>query len=923
MSYPKMQPLQSVARMIHPDANYAELLTKLAAVDPTPEAQVKFCADKLGGGATIGLMQAFHQGLNLTERGREALKLILTCEAGRKKTGVALKLNRTPGMLVTDPTLALLPSSSVLTYDDVEKVKSTVKATGGCTIDVLCQPNRKANRDCTGFHTEIIARPHSDKDGQPIVLSVLLVPQEDGDWQVARTIIKKVVGCERLGPLEPEDDLSRAFCSPKGTKALGPANMLLALRRDQWAGTLAEFTPLRKIASAPTEPYHELPFSVHPTEFVMSFDADADAFSQFLQILALQEISVSRGETLTFGSHYGFASCEAYAVTVLKTVLPDLFKEIDPAFLTLHELTTTLAKKADRLYLAKIDNPRIYDFGDDDKRDRAFEDVTNDAERFHAAIEAICTNEKLNLQPNAELPSWNNWFNNALAVPEDRQARFVYLQCAKAVLTLLEEMAETLAGKTILVPQSVEDMAEFDALVNNLEKANSPWASLLQRKSDPAVDKLMAKMRGTDLASIVDALSLEDIKKDLSSMGGNAAQRSQWNKAVNALVRLGDFAGQVQDIEGANATLDFQKALSEFTALQDSDDEDDDEDEDEPADERPLTDREIREEIAAVIPAFIPTQSVSGAPQVPAAIPDTTAQAESEGTLDADELRRQAYELVHIMIVNNPSRKRRILAACLAIFKAVPDVGIALMFFWQVIRYAASADGGIRVSAGMNAVAVTSYTLAQPAFEVLTQHVALAMGAYRAPVVAALPYPKRIVQEYSYALKGGPLIGFLSKFINDVEHPMVGGGRLGWELLGVVPGLLLVSADRILEDYYIFKQEYEILSSTDPRRLQFGRALKQILKDFLSIEHWVKKRVVTFAALYAHEWTASSWYYLFQNISNPYNRTFVGSVQFGTFFVSFVFLSQIAEKLFDITAPKAKGIVGKMRRRLPDVERSE
>ncbi|MXN49034.1 hypothetical protein GR138_27915, partial [Shinella kummerowiae] len=125
MSYPKMQPLQSVARMIHPDANYAELLTKFAAVDPTPEAQVKFCAEQLGGGATIGLMQAFHQGLNLTERGREALKLILTCEAGRKKTGVALKLNRTPGMLVTDPTLALLPSSSVLTYDDVEKVKST------------------------------------------------------------------------------------------------------------------------------------------------------------------------------------------------------------------------------------------------------------------------------------------------------------------------------------------------------------------------------------------------------------------------------------------------------------------------------------------------------------------------------------------------------------------------------------------------------------------------------------------------------------------------------------------------------------------------------------------------------------------------------------------------------------------------------
>jgi len=46
-------------------------------------------------------------------------------------------------------------------------------------------------------------------------------------------------------------------------------------------------------------------------------------------------------------------------------------------------------------------------------------------------------------------------------------------------------------------------------------------------------------------------------------------------------------------------------------------------------------------------------------------------------------------------------------------------------------------------------------------------------------------------------------------------------------------------------------------------------SLKQVLKDFLSIEHWVKKRVVTCAAIYAHEWTSSSWYYLFRNVSKP------------------------------------------------------
>jgi hypothetical protein len=902
-SYPMMQPLQSVAHMIHPDANYAKLLADFAAVDPTPEAQVKFCADNLGGGATLGLMQAFHKDLNLTERGREALKLILTCEAGRNMTGVAHHLNRAPGMLVTDPILALLPSSSVLTHDDIRKVTKAVKAKGGCTIDVLCQPNRKANNDCTGFHTEIIARPISPEDGQAIALSVVLVPQDTGDWKVATQIIQKVVGCKRLGPVEPTDDLSRAFCSPKDTKALGPANMLLALRRDQWAGTLAEFTPLRKVASAPIDPYHPLPFSVQPTEFVMSFDADEDAFSLFLRILALQEISVSRGETLTFGSHYGFASCEAYAVTVLKSLFPVLFKNIDPAFLTLHQLTTTLAEKANRLYLAKIDNPRIYDFGDDDKRDNAFEEVTDQPARFHAVIEEICTNEKLNLQPSAEYPSWNNWFNNALAVPKDHHAQNLYLQFAKAALTLLEEKAEKLTGKSISMPQYVEDTEEFDDLVNNLEADNSSWASLLQRQSDPAVEKLMEAMRGSDLASMVDEMSLEDLRKDMSAISRNPAQRSQWDTALDALVRLGDFATQIEtdfanQTPAASSSLSPQRTISQFRSFRQKPERR------QPSDLPPITEvteADIRSQISAAIPSPV--------------------EVESEGTPDPEELRRQAFELIHIMIINNPSRGKRILAACLAIFKAVPDVGIALMFFWQVIRYAASKDDGIRVSAGMNAVAVTSYTLAQPMLEVVTEHVALAIGAHRAPV-ASLPYPRRFIQEYSYALKGGPLIGFLSKFINDIDHPKTGGGRLGWELLAVIPGLLIVSADRILEDYYIFKQKYEILSSTDPVRLQFGRALKQILKDFLSIKHWVTKRIVTFAALYAHEWTASSWYYLFQNIDKPYDRSYVGAVQFGTFFVSFVFLSQIAEKLFDVSATRAKRITANMRRRLPDVERS-
>lgn len=866
--------------MIHPDVNYGGLLLEFLTIEPTPEARLAFCAKHLGGGATLGLMEAYHRDLNLTERGREALKLILTCEEGRKKTGVKLILNRAPGMLVTDPLLALLPSSSVLTYKDVLDVKERVKANAGCTIDVLGQPNRQKNKDCTGFHTEIIARPLSDDDGQPIALSVLLVPSTEGDWKTARQIIQQVVGCERLGPVDAEGDLPRAFCSPQGTSALGPDNMLLALRRDQWAGTLAEFTPLRKLSEAHSEPGHALPFSTHPTEFAMSFDADTDALSLFLQILALQEISIERGETLTFGSHYGFASCEAYAVTVLKAVFPLLFSDVDPAFLSLHKLTTTLAEKADRLYIAKKPDARIYDFGDDDKRDDAYEDVTDRPKVLLQRIEDICNDDNLNLQLTPEFPSWNNWFNNALAVPDVEDAKFLYLQFARAAITLLEEMAAQLTGKTTLAPAPAQETSPFaDELIQSLEKAGSPWASLLQHSADPAVDKLMEAMRSQDARSIVDAMSLEDIRRNLSGKKPSPASREKWSEAIDQLEAVANVLDERNtQVDGPYPTAD--PSLGDQTTLD----------------------------------AFLQRRS--------APMPDIAALTVAEDAPDADEMRRLAYEAIGILIDQNPTSATRIKAICLAIMKSVPDVGFALMFFWQVIRYAYSEDDGVTVSAGVNTGAVASYTLAQPALEVLTKHLALGLGAHREPV-APLPYPMRALQEYSYALKGGPFIGFLFKFINDIKHPVTGGGRLGWEFLAVIPGLLAVSADRILEDFLIFKQQYEILHAADPVRVQFKRALTQIVKDFLSIEHWVKKRLVTFIALYAHEWTARSWFYLFQNIPNPYFRSFVGAPQFGTFFVSFVLLTQLAEKLFDMTKPEVERLARQRRNRITDPEHAE
>jgi len=969
MSAPRnKQPLQSVASMVHANAKYEELLLEFRAVDPTPEARLAFCAQYLGGGATFGLMQAYHQDLDLIERGREAVKLILTSEEGRKKTGVNLGLNRTPGMLVADPLLALLPSSSVLTYEDVLKVKQTVKAEGGCTIDVLCQPNRQKNNDCTGFHTEIIARPDNAANGQPIVLSVLLVPQNQGDWKIATQIITKTVGCERLGPVEAEGNLSRAFCSPPGYKALGPENMLLALRRDEWAGTLAEFSPLRKLGEAHTEPYYPLPFHVHPTEFVMSFDADEDALTLFLQIRALQDISVARGETLTFGSHYGFASCEAYAVTVLKAAFPRLFAAIDPAFQNLHELTRLLAENADTLYRAKIPTARIYDFGDDDKRDAAFEDVTEKPDIIYDLIEKICKDDNLNVQVSSNLPSWNNWFNNSLAVPQDPEAKFLYLQFAMAAIRHLEEKAEALGAEAVFDPESTKDGSPFaEELIAKLEQQGSSWATVLQKRPDPAVNALLEKMTESDVASLIDAMSIEDIRENMPGQQ-TSDMKKRWEKAVEQLEQLAKVLASTERPYPTPDLLTEEQALDDFLkrrgarkaerqkqAPPESGKKDFETAEPSAADaitflpapaalgttdiaaspdlEAAATSKDVpdsfelrRQASETVEPSttevitFLPAPAASATTDI-AASPDLEAAATSEDVPDPFELRRQAYEAVGIMIDNNPTRATEIKAICLAILKDVPDVGIALMFFWQSIRYAYSKDGGVTVTPGQNALAVASYTIAQPMMEVFTQYFALSLGAYRTPV-SNLPYPKRAFQEYSYALKGGPWIGFLSKFINDVDHPKSGGGRLGWELLAVVPGLLMVSADRILEDYCLFQQKYEILAATDPVRIQFKRALQQIVKDFLSIEHWIKKRIVTFAALYAHEWTARSWYYLFQTLQDPYVRTFVGAPQFGTFFLSFVFLSQVAEKLFDEGKPRFERFM-QNRRRIADTSSSQ
>lgn len=923
-----MQPPQSVAAMIHPQVDYKDLLKGLAktiATDPHPKARVKFCAENLEGGATLGLMEAFNRGSDTVERARRAVSAILNSPEGRTKTGVELGLNHLPGMLVTDPLLSVVISSSVLTVNDVLDVKARIKAKDGCTIHILCQPTRAIGGECTGFHTETLAIPHSAADGEPIDLTVVLVPPEKGDWLVAREIIKQTVGCDRLGPVKTKGDLAKAFCTPEGTQALGPDNMLLCLVPEQFAATLAEFSPRRKLGKPHLEPNYPVKAMFQPLEFAMAFDCDEDGMSRFLQLRELQRLSLERGETLTFGSHYGFASCETYSGMMVKAALPHLFEDIDPSYFSLKTLTRLLCDKADRHYVMTKPELRIYDYCDREKHAAGSRSVSKEA--LMEKIDAICDDNNLNRQLSADLPSWNNWFNNAYAVPEDTTARYVYHEVFMAALHWLEERADILNDGRDTAP--VEDLpAEFTELVSRLKDDRSPWAGLIGNTAKNPVDDLVEKMSSLNPGDILDAASLMDIQDDMAGLVGDAKIEPKWAQAMKALETLAEYAQKIEeetswkkpsaqetDFRGRLAAQ-LDDYLAERTPTQRrtkvtrkpfmpetlaSIDEVGETSRAPPA--LRVQQQDAAPEITPAAPtalveamAFLPADNVTGATQIPEAVRHIAERDPSVLVVSEEELRRQAFELIGIIIDQNPSRATHIKAICLAILKSVPDVGIALMFFWQVIRYAYSEDGGVTVTPGQNAVAVLSYTITQPMMERFTEAIALSMRAHRVPK-APLTYPRRLVQEYSNAFVGGPLIGVISKFINDVPHPDSGSGRLGWELLAVIPGLLIVAANRILGDFFLFKQEYEILGAKAPGYRQAKQLLLQIWRDFLSIEHWVQKRLVTFIALYAHEWTQRSWYYLFQKIANPYYRSFAGAAQFGTFFVSFVFISQIAEKL--------------------------
>ena len=875
-----MQPSQSVAEMIHQDVNYVDLAIELAKL-ATPEEKLAFFAQKLRGAATLGLLEDFHQDGFLHERARDAVKTILTCDKGSDKTGVQLGLNRLPSMLVTDPLLSVLPSSSVLTYKDILQVKENTRAHGDCTISILCQPSRRPKGECTGFHTEIVVQFHSEEDGEPIMLSTVLVPLKE----VHQETIRKVIEAERLGPVDLDSDLSRAWSSPEGHQALGPENMLLVLRRSDMAAALAEFTPLNKVPEAPIKPFQDLRFVTHPTELVFSFKGTLEDAGFFLQMEQLQQLSLARGETLTFGNHYGFASCETYDTIILKTLFPRRFADIDPAFVPLKDLTRFLAKEADRLYKAKIKDARVYHFIDDNERTEAFEDVTTNRKIVFDHAKSIFDDEHLNLQLSSAFPSWNNWFNNPLAVPLEPTPRGLYQAAADAAVSILEEKADHLSGAEPFGLGDVEEaIGRTEQLVEEFKGSKNEWAALF--KPDPTVDAFMEKMRGYDPRAFIDEMSFADLERDTAFLARNQASE-KWSEGLEQLRRLADFhIGLRPHIHKSTAVASLQQKLNVYLERRHAS-----------KGRAPATDDQQLE------------LSISNL-----RLGDDS-QGEEEDHEEAERL--AAFELIGIMIDQNPTRATEIKAHALTVLASALTVAFALQFFWLVIRYAFSKDGGVTVSPGQNAVAVASYTLAQPAWDTMVQYTAMKLGGFSA-AKKPLPYPVRFAQEQGHALLGGPLIGFLAKFINSIPHSSELGGRLAWEFLAVIPGILSVTAAKLLLDIRIFKQKYEVRRVTDPARIAFWQSLKKAIRDFTSFEHWVKVRLVTFGALYAHEWTQRHWYYLFQKLQ-PYNRSFVGAAQFGTFFVSFVTLTQISEKVYEMSKEQLQ----KRARRLANREDTE
>ncbi|MDQ0318637.1 hypothetical protein QO002_000775 [Pararhizobium capsulatum DSM 1112] len=183
----------------HPGADFSALLERYNALpEDDLEARLALIANDLPGGGTVGLVAAQQENYPLVERCRAAIGTMFDNPVNGRKTGIECELGLVPAIPL-DPRWALLLSSSVLTPDDIREVMATVKAKGGGEFSVPLLFHRQRSGSCAGVHTEGVVVPDKKEDGEPISLSILLVPDETGQ-KVAADILREVTGCDRLVP---------------------------------------------------------------------------------------------------------------------------------------------------------------------------------------------------------------------------------------------------------------------------------------------------------------------------------------------------------------------------------------------------------------------------------------------------------------------------------------------------------------------------------------------------------------------------------------------------------------------------------------------------------------------------------------------------------------------------------------------------
>ncbi|MDQ0318636.1 hypothetical protein QO002_000774 [Pararhizobium capsulatum DSM 1112] len=256
---------------------------------------------------------------------------------------------------------------------------------------------------------------------------------------------------------------------------------------------MAELYAADKSGNRGLEPNQRLDRVIYPFEVVPSWEIDVEGMSIILQIEELHKRSTNRGETLTTGRNYGFTSCEAYIISVLRVIRPDLFSDVDPCLLQLQELTPKVLEKAERMYLVKPDSSkRIYDFGDTDTRHKHFDDVTADPMPAIERVARACADPDLSKKVVPGMPSWRNMHNNFKALHPSPDARLLYFLAARDATHKIEQLAGTDLG-TPPTPNWPVDIEEFevdleatvDALsIHDLEQARGIEITALPQLAD-------------------------------------------------------------------------------------------------------------------------------------------------------------------------------------------------------------------------------------------------------------------------------------------------------------------------------------------------------------------------------------------------------------------------------------------------------